>query len=744
MPKPRTIQGKREARRDVMQLKDLQAAIRDRNPFDSNRVTEPSRYEIDVEAIHNKEFHKIVDLSARALERRAAIGVALLGGAGVGKSHLLSRIYRWSEGPGDGGPVRANYVYLLNILADPERLPRYLLKCVVSRLAEGGLNALHETPLFQLVDQAVRALLKTQNYSIAQGWEAFRAEFSRNSDLPEVALALYQFLRHSRPAKASDPTRKLLASAAVAWLSGDEIDPEHARTLELRVSGPDPVMLKDDQQVEQVMYTLTRLARLGGQPFILCIDQVDNLDDEKLAGLSRFLHAVLDRGENLLVITSGVRVRLDERVRNETISASTWDRLSEYKIELGRIKAEDSRRILEARLERFLDPFVELEAVRKHLREDTLFPLGSEWLRDRLSDGFAFRPRDVITWARDAWEDRQSDLARLGIDRWLETWPAGVEPITLPPPPPPTPGEVDAAIDAVVDRKIEEQIAHHRLHEGSLPPDAGNLAGTVEMLLSYCLGSHADYTLKSVQRLRRQGGRLPAYDLFVEEQRPGDGALVTNGVVFITNIGLSASASLRRLLEDESPPTLRILVTDDERRPLKVGQQGLEYYRDLVRLGPGRFEHLRIDFEQYARLDALANVVTMARVGDLEVEIPRGTIRAVSEAEVVASHHRRDRFRSHPLLRRLLTEEPPIIDVPKPDPRLDEPDVRQFVMAQLAWMMGSTAAALSKGYVEVMKAPKVEQPAAWPQVKAIVSKMHTEGLVHATPQDDDLFVLVRR
>src|SRR5262249_20091166 len=143
------------------------------------------------------------------------------------------------------------------------------------------------------------------------------------------------------------------------------------------------------------------------------------------------------------------------------------------------------------------------------------------------------------------------------------------------------------------------------------------------------------------------------------ERRDPDGREVTTGVLFVTNVGLSATAALRRLLEDDRSPDHRLLVTDHERRPLKVGAQGVEDYKDLENLGPGRFEHLKIDFAQYAALDALHNVVGLARSGDLEIEAPLGSPRPVSEVEVVASHHRRGRYLRHPLLRPLLTEESP-------------------------------------------------------------------------------------
>ncbi len=220
---------------------------------------------------------------------------------------------------------------------------------------------------------------------------------------------------------------------------------------------------------------------------------------------------------------------------------------------------------------------------------------------------------------------------------------------------------------------------------------------------------------------------------------------MTTGVLFVTNVGNSATAALRRLLEDDQPPDYRLLVTDQERRPLKVGQQGDEYYRDLEKLGSVKFEHLKIDFEQYAGLDALREVVGMAKSGDLEIEVSRGIIRPVIEAEVVASHHRQDRYRRHPLLRPLLTEVPPPVEVKKPESiKLDEKDVKQFVMAQLAWQMGSPTHALAKGYVTVMPAPRVAPEVAWPQIKMIAERMHAEGLVHATPQDDDLFLLLRK
>jgi hypothetical protein len=741
------------ARRVPLGLDDYLTAVRDTNPFAANRITEPSAYDVDVPAIHGAEFDRLVALAGQAMPQRTGVGVALLGGAGVGKSHMLSRLYRWANEPTTGGGPRACFVYLHNILADPERLPRYLLKYVISRLSEGGRDPLHQTPLYRFVDRAMRHALESAGVKaekleakLKEAVEAYRDYFGKSSEHLAAYDVLYQFWRFARPEKAHEPGRRSLALAALSWLAGDEIDPTFAAGLGFKTDAHQPVMLKDDQDVKNVLTALTRLARVSGQPFVLCVDQVENLDPEKLKPLARFLHALLDHAANLLVITSGVKQTLLSYREEDVIPEAAWDRIAQYKVDLKRVRREDARKILEARLERFHDPFVSVEEVRRLVHEDTLFPLGRAWLDAQLGEAIDFRPRDILTWARDAWEERQAEAARLGGEEWIRSWrgdvPKGTEPGDQKPL---IKAAIDSLIDTAVDGKIAEHVSQLRLQPGSLPPDAGNLAGLVESLLGQCLGEGVPYTVRGVERTKKKGTKLPPHDLLVRERREPDGREVTTGVLFMTNVGLSATAALRRLLEDDKPPDHRLLVTDHERRPLKVGAQGVEYYKDLEKLGPGRFEHLKIDFALYAALDALRDVVGLARSGDLEIEAPPGTLRPVSEAEVVASHHRRDRYRNHPLLRPLLTEDPLPPEVKPPDVvSLDAKDVRQYVMAQLAWMMGSTAQAIAKGYIVVKKDARLTYEAAWPQVKTIAGQMHDDGLIHATPHDDDLFLLLRK
>ena len=608
-------------------LDDFFTAVQDSNPFVANRVTEPSMFDVDVPEIHAAAFDRLTGLARQTLKTRTGIGATLLGGAGVGKSHLLSRLYRWANATAEGGGPRACYVYLHNILADPDR---FLGTCLsmssaVSRKVVVG-HCIQRRSIASS-NCAILCGIKAKGAKADDGkavHEAFREYFAMSPGGADTIEVLYQFLRHARPEKAANASRRHLALEAVAWLSGDEVDPDVARSLGLRSRGQE-VMLRDDQEIAQVLLTLAQFAILSNQPFILCIDQVDNLDPDKLQALAQFLHALIDHAANLLVITSGVKLSLLKFKEESVIAEATWDRISRYTVDLHRVVGHEAHKILEARLERFLEPFLGISGVKQRIQDDSLFPLGRAWLEKQLGDGIDFRPRDVLTWASEAWESERARINLLGQGEWIKGWP-GADPrapsTTKPEPVMHVTQDVRTSIDNAVDSKIKERIALHRLQPGSLPPDAGNLAGLVDALLGQCVGKDLPYTLRGVERNKKKAGRLPPYDLLIREQRDGDGRELRTGMVFVTNSGLSATAALRRLLEDTRPPDHRLLVTDQERRPLKVGAQGIEYYRDLEKLGPGKFQHLKINFEQYAGLDALLDVVGMARSGDLEIESP--------------------------------------------------------------------------------------------------------------------------
>src|SRR3954447_11999409 len=99
------------------------------NPFTDNRVNAPSDDDVDLAELNRVAFEQLTSLAREALAQRRGIGAMLWGEAGVGKSHLLSRLARWARSEG-----RACSIYLHNLLASPANLPRVLVRNVVGKL----------------------------------------------------------------------------------------------------------------------------------------------------------------------------------------------------------------------------------------------------------------------------------------------------------------------------------------------------------------------------------------------------------------------------------------------------------------------------------------------------------------------------------------------------------------------------------------------------------------------------------
>src|SRR5437868_4643691 len=94
--------------------------IQSHNPFLDNRVNAPSATDADVASIHEPAFIRLTTLARETVQVRRGLGALLWGEAGIGKSHLLSRLARWAQD-------RAEFVYLHNLQSSPETLPRSLL-----------------------------------------------------------------------------------------------------------------------------------------------------------------------------------------------------------------------------------------------------------------------------------------------------------------------------------------------------------------------------------------------------------------------------------------------------------------------------------------------------------------------------------------------------------------------------------------------------------------------------------------
>jgi len=608
-----------------------------------------------VDAIHRQPFERLVALAHEARDEQRGLGAVLWGEAGIGKSHVLARLSHWAN-----LDKHACLVYLHNLQAGPETLPRSLLKAVLSILTWGRAWQFVSTPLYRLVNAALREALEYDPRKMYSWPDAIRA-YSRlithlsAHDPSRAALVdrtvyfiLFRFFRSAYLAQREGDDERV-ARLAVRWLSGDFLDPAEARQLGLPPGGNshEPVALADNQHVKQVLVALSRMALSRRQPFLLCFDQVDNLDTDQAAALARFLEAVIDSSPNLLVVLAGVQATLVQWRDRKVIQDSAWDRLAQFEVPLQRVTVQEGRDIVAARLRRFLEPFQHLEPVSQHAQADGLFPLGVAWAEERFADKVEVRPRDVINWAREGWRREQEALRQLGGPAWVAGW--GRRRLTAEPAGPLTAEQMQDAIDRKIDRKIREHVAQRREQPYMLAPNADNLAGLVATLLEQAV-QEGGPAAKVVRLPVPTSSRRPPYNLIVRQQDNGG----RTGLLFVaTSSATAAAAALRRLVRDPDPPDRALLVTD-ERQPLPLAARGKEYYDELVHRGEGWLRDIELTFEQYAELDALQAVVGLARSGDLEIETADGQAVTVTEQEVIASHRRHGRYAAAAVLRELL------------------------------------------------------------------------------------------
>ncbi len=751
------------------------------NPFLSGQVSEAPADLDDVAAIHDRPSRDLIRLAQTALHERKGVGAVLWGEAGIGKSHLLARLSRWAGQCDAKGRENAVFVLLHNVQASPDRLPRYVLKCVLSRLTRGRRRALHGTPLYWLVVRFIKQALKenapdTEIPTADQARFALLRQAARfveahpnvGEDAQSVFEVLYRFFLGAYRRRRLDGDERE-ARLAVRWLAGEELDAEELDALGLRSGeyAEAPRSLADEQTIHTVLVALTELAAERGQGFVLCFDQVDNLTDAQFQALTQFLHTLIDHARNLLVITSGVKSKLLESQRSGIVLSAAWDRVAQEELTLARIAPPHARQIVEARLERAMEPFLAVEEVKACVQREALFPLGLAWWNRRLGDLVEVRPRDVVRWARQRWQWQQDRLAATS-GRWLDEWPgdafvSAADPAESDAPVSLAEDDLQWAIDARIARKIREKIAWRELEPGDLPPDAGHLCGLIETLLTQIwpenLRGEAEispdcvrgWSVEHVQRVpRRAGGPLPAYDLVVVLVDSSRQIRYRVGLATVATASLtSAAASLRRMAADEGPPDRALLVTE-QRQPLRLGARGEEYLASLRARGPGRFAEIALRLEEYAELDALVGVWGDSRSGDLELDLPGGGARAIVEHEVAASFGRQGRYRRHRLLGAILAgpeaASPGADGLAGPDPlHLDAAEataVRRFVLGQVALCGSITTRDLTGRYREhVLGAVDRRDPERLhAAVRSVVADMHREGTVRAAPEDDQFAV----
>jgi hypothetical protein len=694
---------------------DLIRAIKGTNPFQSNRVSSPNDVRVDVGQVHGTEFTRLTARIEQVRHGRAA-GILVVGGPGTGKSHVLGRLARWAK------EHSAAFVFLHNLQASPERMPRYVLKATISAVFTFQNGSYGSAGLIALLHTALNRLAGTPHRGLGGD--------SVDREIVAVLNALVKV--------SSDPNQTGLVDAAIDWMSGDEIDEDQAR--ELGKSAGRRILTRppDDETVKRVLIVLARLLALDDKVLVLCIDQIDNLDADQVHALMAFLHALIDLGENLAVICAGVRTSMYKLKEQGDIPDAAWDRVAEHIIDLQEISTDHARSLIAARTVDFLQPFAALKALDKPRRADSLFPLGEAWFAKQFGEKLQVRPRDAVSWARDQWERVQHDLDERGGSTWLTSWPKsapvgktgnGKGQVPLP---------LEDLIDHVVRAKVEECRAQRMLNPGTLPPDTDNLAKLTANLLSKCV-NRADYSLLAVEpdKPTRKGGLTP-YEFIITE-RNGKKREVRTGVTCLPGgHGNGPRYALERIRDDKRSLE-HVVVVSDQRRPPRLGDRGKKLLQGLEQRGPQAFRHIPLSVEEVVELDALDSVLGLARVGDLEIEYPPGVPRPVSEPEAVESMHRLGLLVGHRFLRELLTEDEGPAPLAPPEDPLDDAEIREEIANYLSWRWGATATEVAGRLNE--DHPDVDPNALHRQVIRVADMMNGQGMLQSTPQDTDRYLL---
>lgn len=716
---------------------DFARHVQQTNPFTQDRVTQVQTSHADVGAIHDKAFRRLLKRIEDVRNSGQPTGLLLTGEAGVGKSHVLARLFRWAREEG-----KATVVYLHNVLASPERMARYLLHATVNDLAGYRPSDFAHSELYRLINLAIGARLEGKQKGMAPNLKVRRQileQIGREIDPDQLVMPVFvSYLEQAMGANLAEEAAEARAHAAVQWLSGQTIEPDLARSIGLKVNSEDGACIADDVAVQRTIDVLCRLCACASRPFVLCLDQVDNLSSDRMSALASFLHAAIDNGRNLVVITSGVKESMDRLEKNGTISRAAGDRIAQHRINLESISPKDARAIVAERVDKFCAPFSKVKKVANAREADPLAPLSSEWWNKYAGSLIEVRPRDVVRSARDAWEAEQERLHDLGVDGWLKNLgkskPSGLDAATKRPDRVLAP--LEERIDQLVALKVTEAVNVRRLNPQRLPPDADNLATLVLTLLEGYLDV-PEFTLRSIGRVSSKE-RSACYDLWATEQAP-NGNEVTNGLTFFTtDSAQSAVHALKRLHADASAPTHQLLVTDEERRPLRLGAKGLELYQALC--SNSRFEHVKLRFEDHAQMDALSSVLGAARVGDLEIEVEAGTYRPITEDECRASLRRRRALLDHPLLRQLLTEEPPSSAPSKSVSVGTAAQLRSQIKGELAMSLSMTAREMATIIIYRTGQGEEAFPKIWEMVKRVAQQMHQDKQLFVDAENDDLYL----
>lgn len=684
---------------DRARLHELLRHIHDRNPFERQQVAVGDSDLIDVTTIHAAVFDRICTLARLAHEDNRAIAVTLFGEVGSGKSHLLARLQRHFTHHGS-----AVFVQFNEKQGPPSTLAQRLLRSLIGSLTWSKTNAWHDTPLYRYLETLMGAEPEANSAdevetrcatALARLARRMQPSFARHA----VYRLLTLFLRAAwcvkaahthdaardastdqthdaapdaptgQPHDASRPqidaqTKQMLnalrAEIAVRRLEGDGLDRDSASVLGYR--GPELVSglpAIDAEMALQTWMILAQVLHAVGQPIVLAVDQVHNLERPQILAVARLLHEIKDRVRNVLIVLSEAQNELTSLIQTQAIPWATWERLGENKLELMRLQHSEGRQLLEAQLEAFFRDFETIPALAEQWREDTLYPLGREWLR-HVFDGHpeGLRPRRLLQLAADRWRQVQAHLVAA-----MRSAPAAnsSHPVQSPPPnptpkvkPTPTPTDTSRSNDVTasndtsgkgtpplpLEQRFYERWQTIRSHRDSYPANVSHLCGMTKQLLRRLMELQIINGLVAVETSPEMGNQI--LDLLLTYRRGASRSPVTSetlGLKFVqTSSPTSTAAILRNLKNLMNPPTRMVLITD-ERQPLPLGQQvdsqARQRLQELRQRPHYAFQTLELTFDEVAELQALYDVLFATNA---PAAIPVETLRHLFDNDICRRH----------------------------------------------------------------------------------------------------------
>lgn len=615
-----------------MSLEQFERALTGQRPFASDRVSEPRLLHPDVEEIHARDFERLIRRTREVTSQQVGRGVTILGDVGVGKSHLLGRFYRWST-----SPPGATAVFLHNLLVAPERMPRYLLASTIGVLTGAGYDY-GDCPFYDLWETAIRKMNNLApeasiDHQTAKDAIDGLVDTSRPLDkaIRQVLLKVGLNMHH---AHLEEPNvNRGLLGAGLDWLAGENLDPERADLLGLSSDSEIREGLRDEQDIEHVFRTLAYLSSLAGRPLILCVDQFDNLSESQVRAITRFFHVLIDHVPNLLCVLSGVSDNVLRLLDSEVIPSANWDRVAEERIDLRLVEPKLALRVIQGRIDEFREHFRNLPEIQALVEREPLFPLRRKTFERKIGNAPRIRPRQLIRWAREAWDAEVERCRTSGIARWLADWPSPGENG-----PNPDPKLWERLVEEVIESKRRHEHQHRLDNPGSLPANASNQ----EELLRRMIGLAASHRQFGVDRIESapQGAGCQLH----LTSRTGR---ITGVALVVTTDARRSTTALRRLARGSDGST-RLVLVEDRRRPIKRTDRALEYLESLEGLGSG-FAHFYLDLDTHAQLDALVSVLLQARSGDIEVDW-KGETRTITEDEALEAFVRVRALECVPLL----------------------------------------------------------------------------------------------